>query len=86
MRILPTEISRFEPLNHPRYSNVETLRAFLLLPGGEGRDEGERHTIFGFMGREKTPVYYQTTLFNLKFKTKNLKLYTPRATSGSPAH
>jgi hypothetical protein len=52
VRILPNGISRFEPLNRPRYSNVETLRAFLLLPGGEGRDEGERHTIFGFMGRE----------------------------------
>ena len=43
--------SRFEPLNHPAHSIAGTLRAFPLLPGGEGRDEGERHTIFEFMGR-----------------------------------
>ena len=37
--------------NHPRHSSAKTLRVFPLLPGGEGRDEGERHTIIGFMGR-----------------------------------
>jgi len=39
--------------NHPRHSNAKTLRAFPLLPGGEDRDEGERPSIFGFMGRGK---------------------------------
>ena len=33
--------SHIEPLNHPAYSNDETLRAFLPLPEGEGRGEGK---------------------------------------------
>jgi len=65
VRIRPNVISRFEPLNQQVRSNDETQRAFPLLPGGEGRDEGERLTIFGFMGRtDNTPSGRKADVFS----------------------
>jgi len=65
VRIRQNVISRFEPLNHQARSNEEPQRAFLLLPGGEGRDEGERPTILGFMGR--SPIDRSSSKPNIAF-------------------
>ena len=66
--------------NHPPHSNVKTLGAFPLLPGGEGRDEGERHTNFRLMGRTASP--HHTVWEQMNVWLDNLELAFPRERLG----